>query len=107
MSSHRSIAPFLFVLSAFVTCSAVTACVSPSDEGSEGEAQGSTSSALICSVDTPPGTPCTKLDGGTLPAVHYLVATTTDTTATLSFVTPRGPTATTVTITSATPQSPV
>jgi CubicO group peptidase (beta-lactamase class C family) len=75
-----------------------------------GEPLGTTSEAIICSINTPPGTPCTVGGGkgGTLPVIEYEFTSSTDTTVTINFTTPRGAQAATVNLSGiTTPNNPI
>lgn len=77
----------------FVMPALVSAC---SPDASLGGSIGETASAVICSIHTPPGTPCTTGGGHPLPVIEYEYVDATDGSATINFVTPRGATVTSV-----------
>lgn len=63
------------------------ACVAAS-----GEPTGESSSAITCSPTLPPGTPCTEgVDSGVKPLVDEITVTSTTTSATFTYLTPRAP----------------
>ncbi len=92
------------IVSPVILAALVSACAA--DVSSESVAD--ESSAIICSVHTPPGTPCTNPPPPNLPVVEYETVAVSDVSATVGFLTPRGLTATAVTVNfpSVTPATP-